>query len=223
MALAHVTVPCESTHIIESKSFKLYLNGYNGTRFASADEVRERLLADVNAAIWHGGAMQAGVGVRLTLPEDFGAERMQELAGLCLDRLDIACDRYGPPAPELLTAAFDEQPVQETLTSHLLKSNCPVTRQPDWGSVQIAYSGPQIDQASLLRYLVSFREHNEVHEPCAADGAGPLHAPWRAGHQPMARQPPAGRSCQRAHGAAVGPVSKQGPNRRKREELRSLC
>ena len=90
VALAHVTVPCESTHIIESKSFKLYLNGYNGTRFASADEVRERLLADVNAAIWHGGAMQAGAGVRLTLPEDFGAERMQELAGLCLDRLDIA-------------------------------------------------------------------------------------------------------------------------------------
>lgn len=166
VALAHVTVPCESTHIIESKSFKLYLNGYNGTHFASADEVRERLLADVNAAIWHGGAMQAGAGVRLTLPEDFGAERMQELAGLCLDRLDIACDRYGPPAPELLTAAFDEQPVQETLTSHLLKSNCPVTCQPDWGSVQIAYSGPQIDQASLLRYLVSFREHNEFHEHC---------------------------------------------------------
>ena len=166
VALAHITVPCESTHIIESKSFKLYLNGYNAERFASAADVRARLLADVNAAIWHGGAVQAGAGVQLVLPEDFGAQRMQELAGLSLDRLDIECDRHDRPAPELLTAAFDEQPVQEALTSHLLKSNCPVTRQPDWGSVRIAYSGPQIDQAGLLRYLVSFRNHDEFHEQC---------------------------------------------------------
>ena len=103
--------------------------------------------------------------MRLTLPEDFGRQRLQELPGLSLDRLDIDCDRY-TPAPELLTAAFDEQPVQETLTSNLLKSNCPVTRQPDWGSVLIQYSGPQIDQAALLRYLVSFRSHNDFHEHC---------------------------------------------------------
>ena len=165
-AIARVTVPCESPHIIESKSFKLYLNSYNGTRFASASDVRDRLLADVNAAIWRGSAMQASASVRLTLPEDFGAEGFQELAGLSLDRLDIDCERYGPPAPELLEAALHEQPVQETLTSNLLKSNCPVTGQPDWGSVQIAYSGPQINQAGLLRYLVSFREHSEFHEQC---------------------------------------------------------
>ena len=166
VALAHLTMPCESTHIIESKSLKLYLNGYNNTRFASADEVRQRMQADISRALWQGGPVQASAGVRLTLPEDFGRQRLQELPGLSLDRLDIDCDRY-TPAPELLTAAFDEQPVQETLTSNLLKSNCPVTRQPDWGSVLIQYSGPQIDQAALLRYLVSFRSHNDFHEHCA--------------------------------------------------------
>ena len=90
---------------------------------------------------------------------------MHELDGLNLDRLDIECTHY-QPAPELLTAALDEQPVDETLTSRLLKSNCLVTGQPDWGSVQIRYSGPQIDQAGLLRYIVSFRNHNEFHEQC---------------------------------------------------------
>ena len=90
---------------------------------------------------------------------------MDELDGLSLDRLDIECSQY-QPAPELLTAAFDEQPVTEVLTSNLLKSNCLVTGQPDWGSVRISYSGPQIDQGGLLRYLVSFRNHNEFHEQC---------------------------------------------------------
>lgn len=80
--------------------------------------------------------------------------------------LDIDCDVYKQPAPELLTAVFDEQPVEETLTSRLLKSNCPVTGQPDWGSVQIRYAGPQIDQAGLLRYIISFRNHNDFHEHC---------------------------------------------------------
>jgi 7-cyano-7-deazaguanine reductase len=84
---------------------------------------------------------------------------------LSLDRLDIDCTHY-TPAPQLLTAAFDEQPVTETLTSQLLKSNCLVTSQPDWGSVQISYSGPQIEQGGLLQYIVSFRNHNEFHEQC---------------------------------------------------------
>ncbi|MBN9339749.1 MAG: NADPH-dependent 7-cyano-7-deazaguanine reductase QueF, partial [Comamonadaceae bacterium] len=88
-----------------------------------------------------------------------------ELSGLDLDRLDVECTRY-QPEPALLTAAFDAAPVTETLTSRLLKSNCLVTGQPDWGSVQISYSGPQIDQAGLLQYIVSFRNHNEFHEQC---------------------------------------------------------
>ena len=165
VALAHITIPCESTHIVESKSFKLYLNSFNNTVFESADAVRERIRADIGAAIWHGGPVMAGVGVKLLLPEAFGTEAVQELPGLCIDRLDVECTRY-QPAPELLSAALHEQPVNETLTSHLLKSNCLVTGQPDWGSVQISYTGPQIDQAGLLQYIVSFRNHNEFHEQC---------------------------------------------------------
>jgi 7-cyano-7-deazaguanine reductase len=99
------------------------------------------------------------------LPDQFDREPVHELEGLSLDRMDIDCSQY-TPAPELLTAAFSEQPVEEVLTSNLLKSNCLVTGQPDWGSVQIRYSGPQIDQGGLLRYLVSFRNHNEFHEQC---------------------------------------------------------
>ena len=165
VAIAQVTVPCETPHIVESKSFKLYLGSFSNTRFASADEVRDRLRADISEAVWRGAPSASSVGVRLVLPEAFAREAIVELEGVNLDRLDIDCERYAP-APELLTAAFDEQPVEETLVSHLLKSNCPVTGQPDWGSVQIRYSGPQIDQGQLLRYIVSFRNHTEFHEQC---------------------------------------------------------
>jgi 7-cyano-7-deazaguanine reductase len=165
VAIAHLTVPCETPNIIESKSFKLYLNSFSNTPFATADEVRDRIRADVSEAAWRDSSAKATVGVRLVGPEQFDAEPIHELDGLSLDRLDIDCTQY-TPAPELLTAAFDEQPVQEVLTSNLLKSNCLVTGQPDWGSVQIRYSGPQIDQGGLLRYLVSFRNHNEFHEQC---------------------------------------------------------
>ena len=165
VAIAQVTVPCETPNIVESKSFKLYLGSFSNTRYASADEVRDRLRADISEAVWRGAPSASSVGVRLVLPEAFAREAIEELEGVNLDRLDIDCERYAP-APELLTAAFDEQPVEETLVSHLLKSNCPVTGQPDWGSVQIRYSGPQIDQGQLLRYIVSFRNHTEFHEQC---------------------------------------------------------
>lgn len=166
VALAHITVPCETPNIVESKSFKLYLNSFTNSRFASPDEVRDRLRADVSEAVWRGAPSAASVGVKLLLPELFDREAVHELDGLSLDRLDIECTRY-TPAPDLLTAAFDEQPVSEVLTSNLLKSNCLVTGQPDWGSVRIAYSGPQIDQGGLLQYIVSYRNHNEFHEQCA--------------------------------------------------------
>jgi len=165
VALAHITVPCESTHIVESKSFKLYLNSFNNTQFADADAVKARIRADISAALWAGGPVQSSAGVKLLGPDLFDREPIHELDGLSLDRLDIECTRY-TPAPELLTAAFDEPPVNEVLVSNLLKSNCLVTGQPDWGSVQIRYSGPQIDQETLLQYLVSFRNHNEFHEQC---------------------------------------------------------
>ena len=165
VAIAHITVPCESTHIVESKSFKLYLNSFSNTPFTSADAVRDRIRTDVSEAVWRGGPVQSSVGVKLLLPEAFDREPVHELDGLSLDRLDIECTRY-TPAPELLTAAVDEQPVSEVLVSNLLKSNCLVTGQPDWGSVQISYSGPQIEQGGLLQYLVSFRNHHEFHEQC---------------------------------------------------------
>lgn len=165
LALARITVPAESTHIVESKSVKLYLNSFNNSVFADADAVQTRLREDLSAAVWQGGAVMSSVGVQLVLPQDFDKEPVHELDGLNLDRLDLECSHY-QPAPELLTAQMNEAPVTETLTSQLLKSNCLVTGQPDWGSVRISYTGPQIDQAGLLQYIVSFRNHNEFHEQC---------------------------------------------------------
>lgn len=165
LALAHITVPCETPNIIESKSFKLYLNSFNNTQFADAAEVLTRLRADLSEAAWRGAAGTSTVGVRLIGPELFDQEPVRELDGLSLDRLDVACDRYSP-APDLLRTTPGEPPVTETLVSNLLKSNCLVTGQPDWGSVQISYSGDAIDQEGLLQYLVSFRNHNEFHEQC---------------------------------------------------------
>ena len=165
VALASFTIPCETPNIVESKSFKLYLNSFNNTRFASAAEVRAKLQADIAEAVWRGAPHAAGIGVQLIAPDAFDRQPLQELDGLSLDRLDVECTHY-QPAPQLLTALFDEPPVSETLTSDLLKSNCLVTGQPDWGSVQIGYSGPEINQAGLLQYIVSFRNHNEFHEQC---------------------------------------------------------
>ena len=171
VALAHFTVPCETPNIIESKSFKLYLNSFNNTRFADVDAVRDRLRRDLSEAVWRPATPQAdasvppSIGVRI-LPSDlFDREPVHELDGLSLDRLDVACDRY-TPAPDLLKVEAGEAPVSEVLVSNLLKSNCLVTGQPDWGSVQISYNGTPIDQESLLQYLVSYRNHNEFHEQC---------------------------------------------------------
>jgi 7-cyano-7-deazaguanine reductase len=165
LALARITVPAESTHIVESKSVKLYLNSFNNSVFEDAAAVQTRLREDLSAAVWQGGAVMSSVGVQLVLPQDFDKEPVHELDGLNLDRLDLECSHY-QPAPELLTAQLNEAPVTESLTSQLLKSNCLVTGQPDWGSVRISYTGPQIDQAGLLQYIVSFRNHNEFHEQC---------------------------------------------------------
>jgi 7-cyano-7-deazaguanine reductase len=159
VAIARFLIPADSPLLIESKSFKLYLNSFNQTRVASTDELIQMLQKDLSAAAG------AGVQVSLTLPEQFSELQFGELPGMLLDRLDIDVDQY-EPAPSLLTANFDDAIVEERLVSHLLKSNCLVTGQPDWGSVQIHYVGPQIDQENLLRYLIGFRNHNEFHEQC---------------------------------------------------------
>jgi 7-cyano-7-deazaguanine reductase len=165
VAIAHITVPCETPNIVESKSFKLYLNSFNNTKFPDVAAVQARIRADVSEAVWRGSESKATVGVKIIGPELFDREPVHEMDGLSLDRLDIECTHY-TPAPELLMATFNEAPVSEVLTSSLLKSNCLVTGQPDWASVQISYSGPQINQEGLLQYLVRFRNHNEFHEQC---------------------------------------------------------
>ncbi len=173
VAVAHFTVPCDTPNLIESKSFKLYLNSFNNTQFADVDAVKARLRADLSAAAWRdtsGEATSTGpspgsIGVKILLPDMFDREPIFELDGLSLDRLDVECTRY-TPAPELLRVQANEAPVSEVLVSNLLKSNCLVTGQPDWGSVQISYTGTPIDQEGLLQYLVSYRRHNEFHEQC---------------------------------------------------------
>ena len=173
VALAHFTVPCDTPNIIESKSFKLYLNSFNNTRFADAEAVKAVLRADLSEGVWRRTgtdasgvqAVTSSIGVTILLPELFDREPVHELDGLSLDRLDVECTRF-TPAPDLLTVALNEPPVSEVLVSNLLKSNCLVTGQPDWGSVQISYTGPAIEQEGLLQYLVSFRNHNEFHEQC---------------------------------------------------------
>ncbi len=165
VAIAHFTVPCESPNIIESKSFKLYLNSFNNSRFDDAQQVLDRLKADLSEAAWRGSERKGAVGVRLLAPVQFAMEQVHELDGLSLDRLDVECTHY-LPAPELLRADHEQPPVTEVLVSDLLKSNCLVTGQPDWASVRISYTGAQIDQEGLLQYLGSFRTHNEFHEQC---------------------------------------------------------
>ncbi|GAC1436733.1 MAG: NADPH-dependent 7-cyano-7-deazaguanine reductase QueF [Burkholderiaceae bacterium] len=159
IGIATITVPADSPNIVESKSLKLYLNGFNQTRLAGTDALLQLLHADLSAGFG------APVQITLTTPNQFENLYLSELDGLLLDRLDIEVDAYLPDAG-LLKAHSEEATVEETLVSHLLKSNCPVTGQPDGGSVQIRYVGAPINQEGLLRYLIGFREHHEFHEHC---------------------------------------------------------
>lgn len=159
IAIATFMIPADSANIIESKSFKLYLNSFNQTRLDDQQALITILQKDLSSA--------AGASIQVSMiePGSFSALKMGELSGLLLDRLDIeVVDHH--PNPALLSTNHDEAVVEETLLSHLLKSNCPVTSQPDWGSVQIHYVGAPINQEALLKYLIGFREHNEFHEQC---------------------------------------------------------
>jgi 7-cyano-7-deazaguanine reductase len=158
VAIAEIRVPADSPCIIESKSFKLYLNGFNQERLDSREALRERIAADLSQAAG------AAVSVRLKSLEEAAAEPLAEPPGFCIDTLDLDVDCYGPPQPEFLVTS--DEVVDELLVSRLLKSNCPVTGQPDWATVQISYRGPRIDREGLLRYLVSFRRHDDFHEQC---------------------------------------------------------
>ena len=158
VAWAEFWVPADSPNIVESKSFKLYLNALNQHRFATIVALQETLERDVARCLG------APAEVRLHLPSDWSGLMPSEPEGRCLDDLPVVIEHY-QPAPQLLRQQ-SEQVVEERLYSRLLRSCCPVTGQPDWGTVQIDYRGPEIDSAGLLAYIVSFRQHQDFHEQC---------------------------------------------------------
>lgn len=159
VAIAMIKIPCDSPNIIESKSMKEYFHSLNNTQFDCDETVEETIQSDLSE--------KAGSDVAVTLMtlRDFHAEQIQRhFTGKCIDDLDVKCDIYTVDPGFLKTESTKVD--NEVLYSDLLKSNCLVTNQPDWGSVQITYSGNKICEAGLLQYLVSFRNHNEFHEQC---------------------------------------------------------
>ncbi|MBW3115527.1 NADPH-dependent 7-cyano-7-deazaguanine reductase QueF [Providencia hangzhouensis] len=159
VAIGSISVDANSENLIESKSFKLYLNSFNQTRFETWENVRSALQNDLSRCA------NGQVSVTLHKLEHFAHQPIQPLLGECIDEQEIDIDNYEFNR-DYLANSTQQQVVDETLVSHLLKSNCLITNQPDWGSVQIHYCGPKIDREALLRYLVSFRHHNEFHEQC---------------------------------------------------------
>ena len=163
VAVLRLTVAAKSSHIVESKSMKLYLNGYAQTRFESTSKVRDRLVEDLSQAF--SGAVVVDL-VSLAEP----SLGVSELTGECLDELDVEITDYQRNPDLLLLAATEgaketiETPVTQVLTTHLFRSLCPVTAQPDWASVIVSYSGAAIDEAGLLKYLISYRQHQAFHE-----------------------------------------------------------
>ena len=164
IALAEFIIPADSPNMIESKSFKLYLNSLNQHCFANFTAVKTCLQHDLSQVLG------AGLQVRLVQPCEITSNKkmapIEELGGQLLDRLDIEVNSHQNSDPLLLKADHTSAPITQTLVSHLLKSNCPVTGQPDWASVQIQYQGRPIDEEGLLRYLIGFRQLGEFHEHC---------------------------------------------------------
>ncbi len=169
VAIAELRFPCDSPWLIESKSLKLYCFSLNRERFANAETVRQRMQNDLGAA--------AGAEVDVQL-FDLGAGRAQTAlftneGATSLDDLPVTIDTWQPDAS--LLQSDSGRFVEEALCSDLFRSLCPVTGQPDWGSVLVRYRGPAIDHASLLRYLVSYREHAGFHEDCVEAFFNDLH------------------------------------------------
>jgi len=155
IASAEILVPAYSPHLIESKSLKLYLGSFAMTKIESADRLQQMIESDLNEC--------TGSDVELRLHSTGDETNIEEFAGDCIDSTDTSCDVFDVDA-EFLEAS--DEVVTETLHSHVLRSLCPVTDQPDLGSVMVSYKGPQIDRVGLLRYIVSFRQHNDFHEAC---------------------------------------------------------
>ena len=153
VAVAEIRVPADSPNLVESKSLKLYLGSFAMSRFADAAHVARTIAADLSEC--------SGARAEVTLDPDI---LISTLHGPCIDGLDIDCETWEVDAG--LLVADERVVVEESLHSHLLRSLCPVTGQPDMGSVEVRYTGPYIDPASLLRYIASYREHNDFHEAC---------------------------------------------------------
>ncbi|POE06375.1 NADPH-dependent 7-cyano-7-deazaguanine reductase QueF [Pectobacterium odoriferum] len=160
VAVGEMHLNAESLNLIESKSFKLYLNSFNQTTFDSWESVRATLAKDL------AHCAQGDVSITLFKLSELEGQPLAGFTGDCIDDQDIQIDSYDFNADYLATNEQDAPVVEETLVSHLLKSNCLITHQPDWGSVQIHYRGKRINREALLRYIVSFRHHNEFHEQC---------------------------------------------------------
>lgn len=159
IAMMNLTVSSDSPNIVESKSMKLYLNSLAQMQLADTDALVALLRVDLS------DAFGSPVTISLIPQSAFASVSLAELDGLLLDRLDIEATQYSLD-PSLLTTNTEEPPVEEMLVSHILKTNCPVTGQPDWGSIQIHYAGHAINQEGLLKYLISYREQQEFHEQC---------------------------------------------------------
>lgn len=157
-AIAEIIYSCDTPRIIESKSMKLYFNSLNNTRFEDADTVQKTIANDIAERV--GGVVIVNIK---TLPLEQDDVLNANPAGYCLDHLDIECFVY-EVKPDILFV--EDREAEEVVYSNLLKSNCLVTNQPDWGSVEIRYRGRQINHENLLKYIVSFRNHNEFHEQC---------------------------------------------------------
>ncbi len=162
IAILTFTIPANSSHIIESKSFKLYLNSFNQEKMEWA-ELHHRLETDLSHAAGAQISIQREEAATPLAPTT-SSPSLPTLNAISIDNLDVECSVYEPTAS--LLKADSSRIVKETLISELLKSNCPVTSQPDWGTVVISYEGPAIDHAALLQYIVSFRGHNGFHEQC---------------------------------------------------------
>lgn len=158
VATAEISVPAKSPNIIESKSLKLYLGSFAMTRFGSDASVAAAVSRDLSACVG------TGIDIRLQRLSSMGGAVIAQLPGDCIDTIAASCATFEVD-PELLRADAGDV-VSETLHSHLLRSLCPVTNQPDIGSVVFSYEGPRIDRAGLLRYIVSYRQHHDFHEAC---------------------------------------------------------
>ena len=159
VAIADIYLDYQSQNLIESKSFKLYLNSFNQSKFADFTAIQKTMQRDLSECA------QGDVKVRLNSVAVYDSQKIDHLQGYCIDEQDIEITSYEFNADWMKDCVSNEI-VKEKLVSHLLKSNCLITNQPDWGTLHIHYVGKKIDHEKLLRYVVSFRQHNEFHEQC---------------------------------------------------------